>query len=589
MQLSERRSEELEGEPRPAEKAPTGGYRRRTCLKGERGYVMVMSALLMLPLLAFAGFAVDIGYWYTHANRMQRAADAAALAGVVWMPNDDRAEQVAQATAKVNGFDDADPDIVVTVTPVGNRRLRVYIHDLSVDMYLSSLFIDQVDIERQSLAEYVQAVPMGSPDNTLGNDPEKWSTPGYARPYYWLNTSGPNGRKANGDRHTAGICDAYSGCSGTTNLEYSEDGYFYRLTVDSRPASGDLEVQVYDPAFFYTGDICDTGNLLDPADGAAYTNQVNTLIAQGHPDAAARYSRGNTQWCPGDQDINGRTIETTYIVRGPDNTPFENLDNPVVCAMTFNDYSEEVYPLLNQADGYRDGLLAPENRAFDDHFRQWASVCTVPWSSVVTGEYLLQVRTNADQSSPPSSLVNENPAITTGGYNRYAIRAGFGSPASATFSTGLNFFADGRLPIYVNQSVGGAATNFYLARVVPEYAGQLLELEFFDVADGSDGTLTITTPADMTGTPITGCTFIRDAAPPSVTTSATCTSPTLTSANYNGRVVTVQIPLPDNYSCNAGSDLGCWFRVNLNFGGGSPRDTTTWSARVRGDPVRLVE
>jgi hypothetical protein len=141
----------------------------------------------------------------------------------------------------------------------------------------------------------------------------------------------------------------------------------------------------------------------------------------------------------------------------------------------------------------------------------------------------------------------------------------------------------------VNQSVGGAATNFYLARVVPEYSGQLLELEFFDVADGSDGTLTITTPADMTGSPITGCTFIRDAAPPSVTTSATCTSPTLTSANYNGRVVTVQIPLPDDYSCNAGSDLGCWFRVNLNFGGGAPRDTTTWSARVRGDPVRLVE
>ena len=53
-----------------------------------------MSALLMLPLLAFAGFAVDIGYWYTHANRMQRAADAAALAGVVWMPNDEKAETV---------------------------------------------------------------------------------------------------------------------------------------------------------------------------------------------------------------------------------------------------------------------------------------------------------------------------------------------------------------------------------------------------------------------------------------------------------------------------------------------------------------
>ena len=79
----------------------------------------------------------------------------------------------------------------------------------------------------------------------------------------------------------------------------------------------------------------------------------------------------------------------------------------------------------------------------------------------------------------------------------------------------------------MNQSIGGAATNFYLARVVPEYAGQILELEFFDVADGSNGTLTVTPPGDMTGSGVTGCTFIRDAAPPTVTTSTTCTSPTL--------------------------------------------------------------
>ncbi len=590
MRSRQRRSTDIGGEPRPPEAAQTrDGYRPRTRLKGERGYVMVMSALLMLPLLAFSGFAVDIGYWYTHANRMQRAADAAALAGVVWMPNDFKAEQIALETAKANGFDDADPDIEVEITPVGNRRLQVHIHDFSVNMFLSSLFIDSVDIERQALAEYVQAVPMGSPDNTLGNNPERWSDPSYNRPFYWLNTSGPLGRKANGDRHTTGVCDAYSGCSGTTNLEYSTDGYFYRMTVDTRPASGDLEVQVYDPAFFYTGDTCNTGNLLDPANGALYTTRVNTLVAQGHPDAAARYTRGNTEWCPGDQDINGRTVDTTYLLRAPDDTPFDNLDNPVICARTFGNYSEHVYPLLDQADGYRDGAIGPEAMAFDDHFRQWTSVCTVPWSSIQVGQYLLQVRTNASQASPPSSLVNADPSITAGGYNRYAIRAGFGSPSSATFATGVNFFADGRLPIYVNQSVASLSTNFYLARVVPEYAGQMLELDFFDVADGSDGTLTVTSPPDMTGSPIAGCTFIRDAAPPTVTVSATCTSPTLTSASYNGRVVTVQIPLPDDYSCNAGDDLGCWFRVNLDFAGGSPRDTTTWSARVRGDPVRLVE
>ncbi len=570
-------------------------YRRRTRLKGERGYVLIMSALLMLPLLAFAGFAIDVGAWYVHANRMQRAADAAALAGVVWMPNDERAETVALDTAKANGFDDAAADITVTVTPVGSRRLRVRITDTDSPMYLSSIFLNQVDIRRQSLAEYVQSVPMGSPDNTVGNDPTRWTTPGYTPPYYWLNTSGPNGRKANGDRHTAGVCDAFSGCSGTTNLEYSDDGYLYRLNVDVRPASGDLHVQVYDPAFFYTGDTCNTAALLDPADVATsptYTQQVNTLVAQGHPEAATaprRYDRGNTQWCPGDQDINGRTVTTSYVVRAPDGTPFDNLDNPIVCGITFDDYSEEVYPLLNQADGYKDGPIGRENMAFDDHFRQWTDVCTIPWNSIAIGDYILQVRTNADLSAPPSSLGNAATGVTDGGYNRYALRAGFGAAGSAGFATGLNVFADGRLPIYVNQSVGGLATNFYLARVVPEYAGQILELEFFDVADGSNGTLTVTPPGDMTGSGVTGCTFIRDAAPPTVTTSTTCTSPTLDSANYNGRVVTVQIPLPDDYSCDAGSDLGCWFRVNLDFAGGTPTDTTTWSARVRGDPVRLVE
>jgi hypothetical protein len=180
--------------------------------------------------------------------------------------------------------------------------------------------------------------------------------------------------------------------------------------------------------------------------------------------------------------------------------------------------------------------------------------------------------------------------VTDGGYNRYAIRAGFGTPGSAGFNTGLSFFADGRLPIYVNQSVAASGgTTFHLARIVPEYAGQLLELQFFDVADGSNGTLTVTAPTDMTGTPISGCTFIRDASPLDISVSPGCTSGTLTNTLYNGRVVTVQIPLPDDYGCDAGSDTGCWFKVNLDFAGGTPRDTTTWAALVRGDPVRLVE
>jgi hypothetical protein len=558
--------------------------RRR--FRGDKGYAMILSALLIVPLMAFTGLGVDVGSWYASASRMQRAADAAALAGVVWMPDEGRAEQAALDVAKRNGYDPADSDIDVTVVPVGNQRLRVTIYDADVELYFSSVFLNNVDIERQATAEYVRSIPMGSPTYELANDPERWDEPGYERPYYWLNIAGTRTNKANGDRHTAGNCTGFSGCSGSTNLDYSESGYGFRLTVED-VGVGDLRVQAYDPAFFYEGDTCNNGHLLDPGSGS-FAAEVATLQAQGHADAATRFVEGNTPFCSGDQALNGADIETTYLVRAPDDTPFDNDDNPIVCGITFDAYDEQVYPLLDQADGYMDGPIGSENMAFDEHYRQWADLCTIPAGSVELGDYLITVSTTADQSTP-LTLGDHDPTVSTGGHNRYAMRAGFGVPSSPSFADGINFFADGRLPIYVNQSGAAAATNFYLARVTPEYAGQLLALEFYDVADGANSDLTIIPPADMVGDPLGPCTFIRDASPPEVITPGNCTITGLNNANYNGRVVSVQIPIPPNYSCALGDEFGCWFKIDLDFNGGSPRDTTTWSARVVGDPVRLVE
>jgi Flp pilus assembly protein TadG len=554
-----------------------------------------MSALLMLPLLAFAGFAVDIGSWYMYANRMQRAADAAALAGVVWMPNDEKAEAIALETAKANGFDDAAADITVTVTPVGNRRLRVNIVDTSVDMYFSKLFLSSVDIQRQSLAEYVQAIPMGSPDNILGNDPEKIGTAGYTLPYYWLNVSAPTAQKAQGDRYTANDCtSSFSGCTAGNNLDYSDSGYFYRMTVDTKPASGNLTFQAFDPEFMNQQSKCSANQLSSTA--ATFTSQIATLVAQGHADAATRYARGETEWCTADTSGSGygaATMKTTFIVRAPDNTPFDNFDNPIICGKTFDAYDQDLFNLLDQTGGGNNGNIGSENMAFDDVYRQWVTLCTVNWSSVAFGDYLLQVTSTADRSNPISSLGTYDSTVATGGYNKFSLRAGFGTPGSSTYASGVNVFADGRLPIFVNQAPS-AGTQFYLARIVPEYAGQMLELELFDVGDGSPANLTVVPPTDMTGSGIAGCTFIRDASPPTSTSSTTCTINGLTADtgstnNFNGRLLTVQVPLPDNYGCAAGTDLGCWFKIQLIFTEGGVTDQTTWSARVRGDPVRIVE
>ena len=53
----------------------------------QRGYAVILTSLVLVPLLGFTGFAVDVGAWYARASSIQRAADAAALAGVVWQPD----------------------------------------------------------------------------------------------------------------------------------------------------------------------------------------------------------------------------------------------------------------------------------------------------------------------------------------------------------------------------------------------------------------------------------------------------------------------------------------------------------------------
>ena len=74
---------------------------------------------------------------------------------------------------------------------------------------------------------------MGSPGNTLGNDP----IAAYY-PHYWMNVFQRNDTKVNGERFHTQACaaDAAVSCSGGVNEEYDEDGY--RFTVDVSSVQG---------------------------------------------------------------------------------------------------------------------------------------------------------------------------------------------------------------------------------------------------------------------------------------------------------------------------------------------------------------
>ncbi len=559
------------------------------------GYILAMAGLILIPLLITAGLAIDIGGNYAQASEVQRAADAGALAGVVWLPDLAKAQTVAIDVARRNGFSTVDGTATsVAVSQVGARRLKVQIR-VPAKKYLASQILNtNTTITRNSTAEYLRPIPMGSPIASLGNDPESAA----ARPQMWLNQSGPGTPKQNGDRHTSGVCNVsgfQSGCTALngTNLDLSDSGYQYIVRVGA--ASGNpLRIQVFDPAYTFTGDTCGSNT---PSAAEQTTLQAQYAAAPvSDTRSAQRYSWANTDYCPGDQNLgtSGINVRTTYIVRAPDATDLNLLDNPAICAITFDSYTGSIYNRLNRTVPANLLASGTENMPFWQHFRRWTDICSL--STYTTGDYVVQVTTTANTSAPlysttgsllastgAGSLETNDPTNVNRGHNRFSIRAGTGATVSGT---GIGLFAGGRLPIYVNQNSSSA--EFYLARIEPAYAGQTLALTFFDVADTAGTASMAVIPPVEYASAFTGCQFTRDNTVPNVVPQTNCAITGLTSANYNARNVTLRLVLPAGYTCNEADPLGCWIKVQLTFTG-APADTTTWAASLLGDPVRLVE
>ena len=125
--------------------------------------------MTLSTLVVAAAFAVDVGGWYARSAQIQRAADAAALAGVVWMPDFPTAQSAALAAAARNGFVPGG-NITITVSPApGNtRQLYVAITDAKAPRHFSGFVAGDQSLHRKATAEYILPVPLGSPKNTFG-------------------------------------------------------------------------------------------------------------------------------------------------------------------------------------------------------------------------------------------------------------------------------------------------------------------------------------------------------------------------------------------------------------------------------------
>ena len=99
---------------------------RLRSMRGERGGVLVLVALMFPLMLAFAALVIDVGHAYQVRRHLQASADAAALAGAQELPNMSNAQVVANAYDATTGHNERSnlPPVTTVVTfpaPVGAK------------------------------------------------------------------------------------------------------------------------------------------------------------------------------------------------------------------------------------------------------------------------------------------------------------------------------------------------------------------------------------------------------------------------------------------------------------------------------------
>ena len=558
---------------------------------GEQGFVAVLIAL-MIPVvfLGFAAMSVDIARQYVEAERLQKTVDAASLAGAVFLPNDfNKATAAAREVATRNGFT-IDGTKVTFSTAVGKRptQLRVTMSSTIGTFFAGALGVFKDTTTRTAVAEYAGPVPMGSPCNLFGAETMESYLAGKGYPSqgtvgssncdpsagtYWVNTAGQFVNKARGDAYQSGWCTVgdiagqIDGCGPLSrvpnpgvNNEYTSNGYVFTVRVKT---AGFLTLQGYDIAYAAVGDHCDTATL----NGAA--GKTNDFTANVN-ESRERYKAGDSPFCSGDAEYtgdqgDGSAPRTEVTVRGESSTPWNQLDGPQICRRTFAGWKANT-PYSTALDKAN---VAAYQKPLAEVFHRWASLCTQYnaassfWAT--PGDYSVQIR-----------------SIGGGGQNRYALRA-----ILSGNNAGVSVFGSGKASFYNNVAAG--TTNFYLTRLDTGTAGKQLSLQFFDLADSSAPVnVTVLQPDNSSlasGQPFAKCDAVG---PITQTNVANCTIVTQLST-HGGRWQTVRVAIPVNYKCNADTDQSkCWAKVKLSTSSGQS-DTTTWTAGLDGDPVRIVE
>ena len=475
---------------RRAERAAKPGSRRLP-----RGQVLVITAGILTILIALVGLIVDLGWYESNALRVQRAADAAALAGVVYLPTQvSSAQTTAYAEATKNGYASGGTTSVSASQDAGDaRRLNVTI-SASVPTYFMRIFgINSIPVARTASARFVLPVPMGSPLNYYGvgcmdtNGSEPVCTlPG--------NSSGASGVSGNPASTVTGAAapsqlnnQGFWGAVFTRGGDARNGDAFSQPTspvasaVDRGPTrstthpatdtrwrshrSGGGTVYVFDPMFCGmpalgsgragTGDEWTNpmGSASNPAPVTTYYNLWNTNGTANVADDTLVYTSGS------------------LFVRGLNNDGVEYVD----LSGSHGTGSPQYTTGVTRCDN-----AAPANNY---HLRWWR----IPAPSLAQGMYRLQV-TTTNVVLPPvgqsgsgggTQAAASQPSDQVGAANRFSlmVTSTSGSP---------RVYGGGRMAAYTNMQSGTQA--FYMAQVDQTSGrGKTIGIDLYDPGDVGGG------------------------------------------------------------------------------------------------------
>jgi len=523
--MSGRRSDPTASVARP----PGSAGRRRL---RARGQVLVLFVFALGALFAILALVIDIGNIWNNSLHVQQAAEAAAMAGVPYMPGDlPTASTKATAEAQRNGFSAAGG---ATVTPAinleSNRRLDVTISRSYGTYFLRLLGMNTVRVSRTATAEYTLPVPMGSPLSTYGDNTG----------YFWAAAMSQGANRTYGDAY-----GTYYNPNPTLNNQYDSRGYQYAIEVPV--GAGATNIDLYDPTFCAVDDQKGTG------DHWIAWNQT------GWPAVSIYY----TLWSD------------------PASTPLDYSDDVQVAS------SGTLFENKRQVDksvALRENSATWPSHAFwslpdcttDAYHNQWWTLATV----VSPGTYRLQATT--------TNPLNINDQKGTSAENMWALRAVATDPTYGPHVYGL-----GKMVIYAN--VANGTTLFYLGQIEAVHAGKTMVIQLFDPGDASGNSSIEILQPTATGYTPARFNYIADsnAAGSKTGTNVASLRTTINGvAQYNNSWVTLTVPLPKTYTAplppgEPAGTLGGWWEIRYTFDS-TTTDTTTWQVSIRGNPVHLV-